>query len=161
MSAKEADKEGREEKDAKEAQGSKEANTKEGKLLKMASAAKKCKSIPTIESAMDPRLNMFNPVPLLVDYEKSFYKTFKPVTLSDDTKVFKLGDPQAFMNTKSLMLLIQGRILQLKDDGTSGPVPTVNRMTKLAVSLHYFSSLLRLHCIHFRIVKNIFHLRLL
>ncbi len=95
---------------------------------------KENKKTPTIVSQLDERLNVFEPVPLISDYLKTYQKSFKPLNLQKDTKIFKLHDPESFLNPSSCMLIIRGCVMKENVDGTLGLMPDVEWTTRSKVS---------------------------
>ncbi len=95
---------------------------------------KKEKAQPSIAPAFDSRLNAFEPVPMVVDFHRSYHKTFKRINQQENTHIFRLYDPEGFMNAQSTAIRISGRIMALKEDGTTEPVKLLSRMKKLTVS---------------------------
>ncbi len=92
------------------------------------------RELPEIVGQLDPRLNPFEAAAYMANYQKTYQKTFNPLNLQKELKIFKLHDPEAFLNPQSCMLIIKGRIVVENDNGQEEPVKSINRTRKLAVS---------------------------
>ncbi len=95
------------------------------------------RKLPEIFGQLDPRLNPFEAAVYMANYQKTYQKTFTPLNLQKELKIFKLHDPESFLNPQSCMLIIKGRIVIENDNGQEEPVKPVSRMRILAVSCDY------------------------
>ncbi len=94
----------------------------------------KKKESGVFNSQMDPRLDLFSPIPVRVDFERTFQKEFFPKDVASSTKVFTIQSDSAFLDPNSIVLKISGRIMIRNADGTESIIPPLQRSTKLTVS---------------------------
>ena len=89
---------------------------------------------PDFVSKFDHRLNAFESVPVILDFQKTYQKVFNPINLQETTRIVRLHDADGFLDPQSAMLTIKGRILKNGSDGKPISILPTARMTKLTVS---------------------------
>lgn len=96
--------------------------------------AKRSRDSLSFVSKDDDRLKPFTGIPVLADYQKSFQKVFNPVNLQESKHLFRLQETEAFLDPRSIQLVIKGRIQKVNADGNLVNVPPLSRMETIQVT---------------------------
>ena len=76
-----------------------------------------------VASVTDERLDMFDHVSVVTNFESSVVRTFRPLNVAESRKEIILSDPFRFLDTSSLVMIIRGKIMNELTDGSHEEMP--------------------------------------
>jgi len=92
------------------------------------------------QSKTDDRLVMGEGVELTHNFVHSSVRTFRPLNIADTRKEVLISDPMRFLDTRSMFLVVEGRIMNKKADGTLEELPTTQLSSKVRDTRQWYQS---------------------